>query len=129
MSSSVTLAAPLARPEHRITAKPDLEPGDVLYWGRVRGGATDDVSIAPDGSFSAEASVVSFDVWLEGGGPATQRLGSGRKFSWFVLFAWLKVARLIQRIYELLQGLPLERRATAKTIRAGRFARAAHQRD
>lgn len=61
---SVTLAAPLADPEYRITAVPDLAAGDVVWWD-AQGG---NVEVFTDASFSTEEGVTSFDVTVFSGG-------------------------------------------------------------
>jgi hypothetical protein len=57
---AVTLTSPLAAPEFRLTAIPDLEPGDqVIWWDVVPSG---DVVVLSDGSFNATLDVAFFDV-------------------------------------------------------------------
>lgn len=57
---AVVLTSPLAAPELRLTAIPDLEPGDMLIWWDVL--PSGDVSIEPDASFNASLDVQTFEV-------------------------------------------------------------------
>lgn len=51
----------------RITATPDLAPGDQLEWSLVVGGTINDVTVATDGSFSASVGVTAFTVRVNDG--------------------------------------------------------------
>lgn len=51
----------------RITATPDLAPGDQLEWSNVVGGTIADVTVFDDGSFSSAPAVTAFDVRVNDG--------------------------------------------------------------
>ncbi len=45
----------------RLTANPDLAPGDQVEWSNVVGGTIADVTVFDDGSFSSQPAVTAFD--------------------------------------------------------------------
>lgn len=57
----------LATSGQRITATPDLAPGDQIEWSNVVGGTINDVTVASDGTFSCSAGVTAFTVRVNDG--------------------------------------------------------------
>jgi hypothetical protein len=72
----VNLASPLATSGNRLTAIPDLAPGDQVAWYSVTGGTIADVDVLSDGSINGAAAVTGFMVeahnGTEWGEPALQ---------------------------------------------------------
>lgn len=81
----VNIAAPLADPDERITATPDIADGDQVEWSNVVGGTISDVTVSSDGSFVAASSVISFDVRVNDGtgwGPVGTQYTAGNRYTY-----------------------------------------------
>jgi hypothetical protein len=123
MARSVTLSGRLASPEKRITAEPDLVAGDVLNWGRVRGGHFEDVTIEPDGSFTAGAGVVAFSVWTDRGKPAVQTIRSPSRPLEVDWEFWTNLMDFLLQVLDQLSGIfwRISGGRSAKAVNPGEF--------
>lgn len=58
---SVVVTTPNANTTIRLVSSPDLATGNIIAWANVVGGELSDVSVNPDGTWSATSGVSSFD--------------------------------------------------------------------
>ena len=100
-----------------------MAPGDVLNWGKVRGGRVKDVTIQPDGSFSVAAGVVAFSVWTDGGKPAVQTIGSPSDLLQVDWEFWINLMDFLLQFLDQLRGVlwRVSGGKPAKAVHPGKF--------
>lgn len=123
---SVIIDTPHANITQRLASEPDIEAGDIIEWGNVQGGTSDDVQVFDDGTYEVAEGVTAFDWRVISGGDTgawtTESIEDNVASLTYSLTAALEVsadadAQLIKLLeIDLNAGLSIAAQATASFV-------------